>query len=261
MKKSLLAIVCAATSLSMLTGAVEIRELSLNGPSYTPNVTVKPMDNQLEMSKHTLSYDFEKINFNHEYAGAKHVIDRLPMSQQTQIIAYWHEALLDRYFAPAIKEGGKTLSEIVKSSRHNTSSVKNLEDSAVYLREAYSLKFNDFYDAQVLAKDGQNFDVLFTNRSKHNIKEIEGHLRIVDTKNGRILIDQDVKQSIRLAADSARKINLHVPSRVEGWAGRSEDMAYKYVTTAVVLTNGQRLAIDDLYQKHTANMQKQAKQQ
>lgn len=259
MKKSILAILCASTSLTMLTGAVEVRELSLNGPSYTPNVTVKPMDNHLEMTKHTLSYDSKLMQFNHEYAGAKHVIDRLPLSEQTKVLAFWHEAILDQYFAPEIKDGGLTLKEIVDRSRYKTGSVKTVEDSVVFLREVYSQKFNDFFSSQVLTKDGNHFEIQLNNYSKYPITAVEGHLRIVDSTNGRILLDQDVKNKISIRENRARKLPIYLATRNAGWKEQHENLAYKFVTTAVVLEGNQRFTADDLYNKHTADHQKLAK--
>jgi hypothetical protein len=261
MKKSILALLCASTSLTMFTGAVEVRELSLNGPSYTPNVTVKPMDNQLEMTKHTLSYDNKLMNYNHEYAGAKHVIDRLPLSQQTKIMAYSHESVLDQYFAPQIKEGGLTLREIVDRSPYNTSTVNTVEDAVVFMREVYSQKFNEYFPAQVLSKDGNLFEVKLNNFSKYPITAVEGNLRFIDSQTGRILYDADIKESVRIAPNRARVVPVYIATRNAGWKEKHDNLAYKFVTTAVVLSGGIRYSADELYQKHTERLQKKAKQQ
>ena len=248
MKKTLLAVLTACVPVTSFA-QFEVREFSLNGGGYTDNIKVVPMDNQLELSKFSFAYNPDTIALDRQYNAARHVIDRLSISDQTKILMFIHDATIEQRLSPkGVPAGEVTLLNIVKKSKHNTARVLNAEDHNAYVRNAYLQKLNSFVPVIINNKRGQYLDFTMQNKTQFHIKRIYGNIRVVDKTNGRVLHDEMVKLPGALNSMNTRMLSLNLPSRLKNWKGLDENLGYKFAVTKVEFYDSPTFDVDSFYQ-------------
>lgn len=250
MKKTIL----VAAMLSVATSAIagfQVREMSLNGPGYTNNVQVIPMDAMQEAAKHKLSYNFDEIEFNHQYKAVKHVLDRLPIQQQAKVNLFWHNALIEQELAPkTIPIGSVSVKTILEKSPYDTSIIKNAEDLDEFVRYTYTEKLNQTVPVQVIEKEGNIISFSAVNLTDQRISKIRGNLRVMDTVTGQIYVDENVTESgLWFYPKKETEITINMPSRVVGWKEKNSNLAYKFTVTEVQFAGGKKFNADEFYQK------------
>jgi hypothetical protein len=255
MKKILLAVLVVCGSAASYA-QFEVREFSLNGGGYTDNIKVVPMDNQLELSKFKFAFNPDTIALDRQYSAARHVVDRLSISDQTKILMFIHDATIEQRLAPSgVPSGEVTLLNIVKKSSHDTAHVLNAEDHNAYVRHAYLQKLNSFVPVIISEKRGQFLDFTMQNKTQFHVKRIYGNIRIVDKTNGRVIHDEMVKLPAALTAMDSRMLTLNMPSRLKDWKGLAENLAYKFAVTKVEFYDSEPFDADEFYKTITSDRQ------
>lgn len=239
-----------ATLTTSAFAQIDFKELSLNNGGAATNVKVIPINNETELGKFSLSYDVDKIVYGGEFNAAKHVIDRLSLPDQAKIYAFWNNALLEKKLIPhSISNGSVTLNNILKKSDLNTSQIETLEDYRVFNRGNYTKKLNEIIKVGFYDKTSGLLQFDVNNRSDFNLKKVYGNIRVLDLKTKRILLDVDIKESIRVPSGRMRILNVYQGSRLPNWANRKEDLMYSLVLTGVEFDNGTKLMVDEYYQE------------
>lgn len=246
-------------SLSLLAGLMfpllahaqlEVKELGLNDGGASPNVTVVPQSIDTELGKYSFSYDIDEIIFNHQYAAAKHVIDRLQMPDQTKIYVFWYNALIEKNLMPkSIPDGSVTLSNILLKSDLNTSMVKNRSDFDAFMRNNFTRKLNLIVPVEINRKAGDTLLFSISNNTDFTLNELYGNLRVVDTQTKQVYIDEDVSKYVGLGSGKEAYFTLKKPLRVDGWKERQDNLAYKFTVKRVRLSNGMVFDADQYYFK------------
>lgn len=218
----------------------EIKELGLNGPGYGTNLKVIPMDLKLELGKHKFSYDADEINFNHQYAGAKHVIDRLSFPERAKIELFVHNAIIEKKLAPhTIPVGEVTLDTILSKSPYDTTLVKNEKDLDVFIKQAYHDKLNAMVTVKTVKKRGNIFEMEVQNNADFRISKIRGKLKVSEIKNNRVIMDEYVTESGMFVGTGVKSnLTLNMPSRLEGWVYMNEGLNSKFTVQEVEFFNG-----------------------
>lgn len=250
MNLKLITLLVASTVFSTANAQFEVKELGLNDGGNAKNVFVVPKDIPTDLGKYSFSYDIDEIVYNHQYDAAKHVIDRLSWANQTKIYAFWNNALVEKKLTPrSIPEGSVTLANILLKSKFNTDIVNNREDFDAFIRSQYTKKLNDIIPVVIRAKRGNFLDFDIINYSDFKISSIKGNVRVVDTQDNRIYIDDNVSVSISLPFNTSGVFTLNKPLRLEEWKARTENVAYKFTVTSVKFSNGTVFNADEYYFK------------
>lgn len=227
----------------------EVREMGLNGPGYGDNVQVIPMNNDLEAAKLRFSYDVDEIEFNHQYKAAKHLIDRLPLADQSKIKLFWHHAMIEKALMPeSLTEGSVTLKNILLKSPYDTAMIKNDADFQAFVRHSYTEKLNQILPVKVIEKNGNLFRYQISNNTDYRIKKIHVNFRVMDAQSGRIYMDEMVTESgMFLAPKKTGHYTFNQPSRLEGWSSIQQGLLYKVTVTKVEFYGGKVFDADRMY--------------
>lgn len=227
----------------------EIREMSLNGPGYGDNLKVVPMDAIYELESHSFSYDPDEIFFNHQYAGAKHAIDRLPLHEQTKIHLFIHNAVLEKRLAPhTIPSGEVSLAVILKKSPYNTSHIKTKEDADKFIRQAYQDKLNVFVKVSGLDKSGNLIKMHADNHTDFKISKITGNLKVANTISGQPLMNAMVTEyGMGFNPGTSKVYTLNMPSRVEGWYQMKDNLGFEFTVHEIEFASGDKFNADAFY--------------
>lgn len=238
MKKVIL--VAGFLALGNAQAGFEVKEMGLNGPGYGDNLTVVPMDTKLEMSKHTFSYDSDEINLNHQYAGAKHVIDRLSYPDRAKIVLFIHNAIIEKKLAPhTVPKGGVTLDTIVAKSPYDTTMVVNEKTLDEFIRQAYQDKLNAMVAVNTLKKRGNIFEMEVQNHTDFKISKIRGKFKAYEFRTSRVIMDEYVTESGMFVGTGVKSnFTLNMPSRLQGWERMSEGLRFKFTVEEVEFSNG-----------------------
>lgn len=212
----------------------EVRENGLDR-GYTDNLTVVPLDKDIEAAKLKFSYDVDEIEFNHQYKAAKHFINRLSLQERAKIDLFWHEALIEKALTPkTLTKGSVSLRSILQKSHHDTSLINTEQDLDVLVRHTYTQKLNKLVPVWVMEKNGNHFDLVVDNHTDFRIKKIYFNFRVVDQVSGRPYMDESVAESgLFVGAGKSGKFTINMPSRVEGWYNLKDNLAYKVTVTKV----------------------------
>lgn len=248
MKTKLAAIVLMAFTSSAMA-QFDIREMSLNGPGYTDNFKVIPLANDKELKQHKFSYDPDEIHFNHQYAGAKHVIDRLSLADQTKIYLFIHNAIIEKRLAPKTVPSGEIgLDVILKKSPYNTHGIKTKSEAEDFIRKAYLDKLNAFVPVTGLQKLGNAVYMQAINHTDMRISKITGNLKVSNAQSGRLLMDAMVTESgMGFSAGATTKYTLNMPSRVEGWYQMNDGLSFGFTVHEIEFSNGEKFNADKFY--------------
>lgn len=248
MKKGLIAVALMTLTTSAIA-QLEVREMSLNGPGYGDNVKVVPMDAVQELKHHKFSYDPTEIVFNHQYAGAKHVIDRLPVADQVKIILFMHNAIIEKRLAPhTVPSGEVTLDVILQKSPYSTNRIKTQADADKFIRQAYQDKLNDFVNVRGLSKVGNLVNMEADNHTDFKISRVIGNLKVSNSLTGHPLMDAMVTEfGMGFGAGETIKYQLNMPSRVEGWYHMKDTLKYNFIVHEILFANGEKFNADDFY--------------
>lgn len=242
----------AVTIMSLATGAMaqfEVREMSLNGPGYGDNLKVVPVDAIQELRQHKFSYDPTEIHFNHQYAGAKHVIDRLTAGDQVKVLLFIHNAVIEKRLAPnTIPSGEVSLDVILEKSPYDTKHIQTQVDADKFIRQAYQDKLNDFVNVKGLSKNGNLVNMQAENHTDFKISRVTGNLKVADAITGHPLMDSMVTE-FGMGFNIGETINyqLNMPSRLEGWYHMKDNLKYNFIVHEILFSNGDKFNADAFY--------------
>lgn len=248
MKKYIAALPLLAMA-SIASAQFEIREMSLNGPGYTDNLTVVPMDAMQELKNHSFSYDPDEIILNHQYAGAKHAIDRLSPGDQVKILLFIHNAVIEKHLAPnTIPSGEITLDVIVKKSPYDVSGIQTQEDAEKFIRWAYLDKLNSFVRVRGLSKTGNLIQMEADNYTDHRISRVTGNIKVSNSITNKPLMDAMVTEyGMGFDPGSSMVFEINMPSRVEGWHQMDTNLAYLFTVHQITFSDGRVFDADKFY--------------
>lgn len=249
MKKLIL--VAGLLALGNAHAEFKVKELGLNGPGYGTNLKVIPADLKVELGKYKLSYDSDEINLNHQYAGAKHVIDRLSYSDQAKIILFVHNAIIEKRLAPnTIPDGQVTLGDIIKKSPYDTRSIKNEQMLDAFIKQAYLDKLNAMVAVKTIKKRGNIFEMEVQNNSDFKISKMRGRFEVSEIKNGRKIMDEFVTEyTMFVGSGVTSAFTLNMPSRLEGWTQINDGLNAKFTALEVEFHNGLKFNSADFYEE------------
>lgn len=248
MKKSLIAVALLAVASSSMA-QFEVREMSLNGPGYGDNVKVVPMDTLKELKNHKFSYDPDEINFNHQYKGAKHAIDRLSLGDQTKILLFIHNAVIEKRLAPnTVPSGEVSLDVILKKSPYKVGHIKTKADVEKFIRQAYQDKLNSMVNVQGVSKSGNFIQMQADNHTDFKISKVTGNLKVANTMTKTPLMDAMVTEyGMGFAAGTTTTYTLNMPSRVEGWYHMKDNLGFNFTVHEIEFSNGDKFNADKFY--------------
>lgn len=255
MKKLIL--VAGLLALGNAQAGFEVKELGLNGPGYGDNLNVIPMNTKLELTKHKFSYDPDEINFNHQYAGAKHVIDRLSYSDRAKIILFIHNAIIEKKLAPhTIPDGEVTLEAIIKKSPYDTRAIKTEQMLNAFIKQAYLDKLNAMVAVKAIKKRGNIFDMEVQNNSDFRIAKMRGRFEVSESKNGRKIMDEFVTEyGMFVGTGVTSAFTLNMPSRLQGWTQINDGLNVKFTALEVEFYNGLKFNSADFYEEIKSQVQ------
>lgn len=250
MNFKLVALIAASTLFTTANAQFEVKELGLNDGGQSKNVFVIPKDIRTDLGKYSFSYDIDEIIYNHQYDAAKHVIDRLSWADQTKIYTFWYNALVEKKLTPkSLPQGSVTLANILLKSNFDTEMVQNRQDFDAFIRAQHTKKLNAVIPVVIGFKRGNFLEFDITNYSDFDIKSLKGNIRVIDTQDNRIYIDDDVSVPINLASQKTGIFTLNKPLRLEEWKARTENVAYKFTVTSVKFNDGTVFNADEYYFK------------
>ena len=178
------------------------------------------------------------------------MIDRLSWADQTKIYSFWYNALVEKKLTPhSIPEGSVTLANILLKSNLNTDIVHNINDFDAFIRSQYTKKLNAIIPVIINSKQGNFLKFDITNYSDFDISSLQGNIRVIDTKDNRIYIDDNVSVPLRLSSNKSETFTLNKPLRLEEWKARTENVAYKFTVTSVKFKDGTVFNADEYYFK------------
>lgn len=236
---------------SLSTGVLaqlDFKELSLNNGGVANNVSVIPMNNETELGKYSLSYNVDKITSG-EFNSAKHVIDRLPLQDQAKIYTFWNDALIEKQLTPnSTSNGSVTLSNILNKSQVDTSMIKNLSDYRIFARDNYTKKLNKLIPVTIYEKNGALLKFHIKNNTDFDVSKIRGNLRVVDSKNRRVILDKDLVERVGVLSGNESIFRIYQGSRLDNWK-ENNDLAFNFTVTGIVFSDGRDFDADKFYQE------------
>jgi len=247
----------ASVGFSTANAQFEVKELGLADGGQSKNVFVIQRAVETDLGQYSFSYDIDEIIFNHQYDAAKHVIDQLSWADQTKIYTFWYNALIEKKLNPrSLPEGSVTLANILRKSPINADMVNSMEDFDAFIRAQHTRKLNEVVPVMIAAKRGNFLDFDITNNTDFQVLSISGNIRVIDTQNNRIYIDDDVVVPINIQANQAGVFSLNKPLRLEEWKARTENVAYKFTVKSLKFKDGTVFNADEYYYQVKNSKQK-----
>lgn len=247
MKNTLLAVI--AIMATSANAEVILENASLNSGGYVKNVTVIPQDLSVAVGEYSLSYDIYKMAYNHEFMAAKHVLDRLPMSEQAKVYAFWHAANIENKLDPkGVPDGNVKISDILKKSTVKSAGLRTIADYDVFLRNYYTEKTNQIISVTATERNGNIVPFTINNYSGFNVRKIYGKVFLIDSTTGQQLIEYSLDKNILVPSKKSDIFNIKFDANDPDWVdAQGRALAYKFVVTGIDFSNASSFYPDQYY--------------